>query len=432
MAVTLFGHSPCTVTLVKSLPVNMINAAHMPTPLTVLGEQLRMSYRQLPAALGLGLILAVICTWLLHDKVPALAAAGWLIMHFLATFIRFTSLRFIASSQFRDEDASVYSRRYLITAIILGSVWGAVAFSMPYLSIELRVFVYVLLISIAGGALSSNAGHFASYLGYVAPMLAILAIQSFLLGTKEWSYLGLLTILYLAFIVSAAKKLNNSLHESISHRFSWQLLADELEETRGDLNQQLSERLTAEKRLKKVMTELEQAVRHLRYLSTTDELTGLANRRSFDTALAREWNRARRNKGSIALLMIDVDRFKDYNDIYHHQSGDKALEEVALVIGAFAKRPGDIAARYGGEEFALILSNPSKAHLQEVAEDLRTRVIDLEIEHRGSDISDYLTVSIGAALIESPGHDDYSPLISAADSALYRAKQEGRNRSCFA
>ena len=408
----------------------MIKTSHLPPPLTVLGEQLRMSYRQLPAALGSGLMLAVICVWLFHDKLPIWAVITWLSVHFMVTLIRFISLRFIGSAGFRDEDAPRYFRRYLVTAVMLGSVWGVVALSMPYLSVELRVFVYVLLISIAGAALSSNVGHFASYVGYVMPMLMLLAIQSFLLNTAVWSYLGLLTIVYSIFIISAAKKLNNSLHESITHRFSWQQLADELVITREGLNQELGERQNAERRLKKVMGELEQAVKHLEHLSTTDELTRLANRRSFDIALTREWNRARRNKSSIALLMIDVDRFKNYNDIYHHQLGDEALKKVAKVIAEFANRPGDVAARYGGEEFALILSNPSVTHLAEVAEQLRKQVHELKIEHGDSDVDDYLTISIGTSIIKAPDFDDYSPLISAADGALFQAKRAGRNRVC--
>lgn len=430
--VTLFKQSPCTVAPEQKLTTPMISSTHEPSSMAVLAEQLRMSYRQLPPALIAGGVLAALCVWVFYGEVTSWVVFVWFAVQLLVSLIRFASLRPISTPRFTDENAQDYARNYLITAIMLGSVWGSLALLMPYVYIELRVFIYVALISLAGAALSTNAGHFFSYIGYVAPMLLVLTVQSFLLHEREWTYLGIITILFFVFISSAAYKLNVSLKDSITHRFSWQLLADELEETREGLNQELSERLHAELQLKKVMGELEGAVKHLEHLSTIDELTGLANRRSFDIALTREWSRARRNKGSIALLMIDVDRFKDFNDIYHHQLGDNALKKVAKVIGTFANRPGDMAARYGGEEFALILSNPSDAYLVEVSELLLNRIRDLKIEHSGSDVDKYLTVSIGSSMIMAPDYDDHSPLVSAADTALYQAKQSGRNKVCAA
>ena len=126
--------------------------------------------------------------------------------------------------------------------------------------------------------------------------------------------------------------------------------------------------------------------------------------------------------------MIDVDHFKDYNDLYLHQQGDGALQQVAQTLRRFAQRPGDTAARYGGEEFALILVNPTEDYVEKTAETLRADISEMQIPHEGSSVAEHLTVSIGAAMNVAPGNDDYSVLINAADSALYAAKQEGRNK----
>jgi diguanylate cyclase (GGDEF)-like protein len=166
-------------------------------------------------------------------------------------------------------------------------------------------------------------------------------------------------------------------------------------------------------------------------LALVDALTGLANRRQFDTVFEREWRRAVREQSPLALLMIDVDNFKAYNDRYGHRRGDDVLTTIAQAIEAKVVRPGDVAARYGGEEFAVILPATETSSALIVAERIRCAIVALEVPH--ADAADSLTsVSIGVASIVPRRSDDRATLIDAADAALYDAKRAGRNRSAAA
>lgn len=170
----------------------------------------------------------------------------------------------------------------------------------------------------------------------------------------------------------------------------------------------------------------------LRTLALVDALTGVPNRRFFDEQFAADWRRALRDGHSIALVMIDVDAFKRYNDHYGHQAGDHALQRVARSVGAGLARPGDRLARYGGEEFACILPDTDTAGALEVAQRLGRAVHDLGIEHVHSAIDGVLTISLGvAAIMPTPG-DEPAELLRRADEQLYEAKRLGRGRACAA
>ena len=165
----------------------------------------------------------------------------------------------------------------------------------------------------------------------------------------------------------------------------------------------------------------------LRELSATDGLTLLANRRSFDEAMEREWHRATRHGEPVSLLMVDVDRFKTYNDLYGHVAGDLCLQQVAAALAAGVRREGALVARYGGEEFAVILPRTDEAAAREVAETLRRRVEALGIAHAGNPDGGCVTVSLGVSTRTPPQAADFISLMRSADTALYRAKEGGRN-----
>jgi diguanylate cyclase (GGDEF)-like protein len=180
---------------------------------------------------------------------------------------------------------------------------------------------------------------------------------------------------------------------------------------------------------KAVEAALHEANEKLRALSVTDSLTGLSNRRSFDTALDRECRRAERARQSISVIMIDIDRFKIYNDTYGHQAGDRCLQRVARAMSEAFHRPGDLAARYGGEEFAIILPEADELGAVYVAERLRSSVHALAIEHSGNDCG-VVTISLGVACVEAGENIDQAALVRRADQALYQAKRTGRNKVC--
>lgn len=170
------------------------------------------------------------------------------------------------------------------------------------------------------------------------------------------------------------------------------------------------------------------AERQLAILATTDSLTGLSNRRHFDEVIKREWQRAMREETSIAVLMIDADWFKAYNDTYGHQNGDKFLNAIAECIADRTRRVTDLGARYGGEEFAVLLPSTGAQGALEIAERIRADVIALGAQHPTSPYG-APTVSVGVACTVPLSGSNSRDLINAADKALYEAKDKGRNRT---
>jgi diguanylate cyclase (GGDEF)-like protein len=165
----------------------------------------------------------------------------------------------------------------------------------------------------------------------------------------------------------------------------------------------------------------------LRELSATDGLTLVANRRTFDEALDREWHRAMRSNEPVSLIMADIDLFKLYNDTYGHIAGDNTLRKVAAAIAECCRRRGDLVARYGGEEFAVILPRTDEASAKVIAEKIRESVEALGIEHSGNPATGRVTISVGISTRTPPQTEDYVSLMHSADLALYRAKDSGRN-----
>jgi diguanylate cyclase (GGDEF)-like protein len=171
---------------------------------------------------------------------------------------------------------------------------------------------------------------------------------------------------------------------------------------------------------------LEEANSKLEALGYIDGLTGIANRRSFDRALAQEWSRGQRAGTPLALIMLDVDLFKHFNDHYGHQAGDSCLQTLAQVLAKTVQREGDMAARYGGEEFVILLPNTSGHDALEIARHIQQGIWSLELPH-AEIIPNIVTVSLGiASLVPSRQHIP-EDLIRQADAALYSAKQSGRN-----
>jgi diguanylate cyclase (GGDEF)-like protein len=176
------------------------------------------------------------------------------------------------------------------------------------------------------------------------------------------------------------------------------------------------------------MTEqLNEANAKLLRLSATDGLTGIANRRMYDEMAIREWRRCERMKKPLALVMIDVDHFKLFNDKYGHQTGDECLKAVAAQVGKAAPRATDLAARYGGEEFVLVLGETDTDGAKWIANRLRQQVSDLKIPHYAT-ASRHVTISCGVAAIIPEGKYSLGVLLKSADHALYQAKETGRDR----
>lgn len=162
----------------------------------------------------------------------------------------------------------------------------------------------------------------------------------------------------------------------------------------------------------------------------TDELTGIANRRRFEDEAARMFAEARRRGTALSVILVDIDRFKAYNDAYGHLAGDACLSTVAYVLDSETLRPGDIVARFGGEEFVVMLGETSSEGAWIVAEHLRNALADARLPHGGSTDTPFVTISAGIATLRDD--ESIEGLLDRADAAMYAAKRAGRNRTCAA
>ena len=179
--------------------------------------------------------------------------------------------------------------------------------------------------------------------------------------------------------------------------------------------------------LVKVTQKLNEANIKLQKLSATDGLTGISNRRMYDELALKEWRRCERMKKPLALVMIDVDHFKLFNDKYGHQTGDECLKKVASQVGLAAPRATDLAARYGGEEFVLVLGETDTDGAKWIANRLRQQVSELNIPHYATE-SRHVTISCGVAAVVPDDKVTLEELLKSADHALYQAKKTGRNQ----
>ncbi|MEN0036086.1 MAG: sensor domain-containing diguanylate cyclase [Cellvibrio sp.] len=182
----------------------------------------------------------------------------------------------------------------------------------------------------------------------------------------------------------------------------------------------ISERKQTEQKLIELQKELEQ-------LSFKDGLTGVANRRMFDSVMEMEWLNAKRTRQPLSLIMVDIDYFKQYNDYYGHLQGDDCLKRVSQALSDSASRARDFVARFGGEEFVLVLPESNAEAAAAVAERCRKAIFKLQIPHEKSDISQLLSISLGVGTVIPGQHDQLLDFINTVDQRLYLAKQNGRN-----
>lgn len=179
---------------------------------------------------------------------------------------------------------------------------------------------------------------------------------------------------------------------------------------------------------KRIEQQLLEMQKKLEVLSYQDGLTGVANRRMFDSVLEAEWMEARRSQQPLSLIMIDIDYFKQYNDCYGHLQGDEVLKRVAQVLNGAGLRAKDFFARFGGEEFALILPETSETSAKKIAERCRNLVFKEQIPHAASEVGQMLTISMGVGTITPTTQDSCAGFLQTVDTMMYQAKKSGRNR----
>lgn len=184
------------------------------------------------------------------------------------------------------------------------------------------------------------------------------------------------------------------------------------------------ERVLRERRL---MQDLEAANQKLTRMAQTDSLTKLANRGHFEAMLREKWSKLSQDQRPLGILLCDLDYFKQYNDTYGHLEGDRCLQEIAVILQTSVLRPSDLVARYGGEEFIILLPNTDKPGVEVVGARIRYCLAERALPHRGSEVSEVVTCSLGGALVIPRPEITPEHLIDEADKALYDAKAGGRD-----
>ncbi len=327
---------------------------------------------------------------------------GWALALLLALAVRY----WMATSFRRQPERwnpVQWNHRFALTSLALGLTWCVwslyVTSAIQYSGIGLLIVV-ITAAGLAAGAVASTAASLLAYFCFTTPVLLPLSVLLLIQKQNGVLDIGILLVVFFAFNLTQVRKINGVFKESIVNRLK-------LEES-----QKQAELLAQE----------------LYQLSTQDALTLVTNRRGFDEALMREWQRAKRTKSPLTLLMLDVDFFKNFNDSLGHPAGDKCLQTIASKLKEFARREGDVIARYGGEEFAILLPDIPLDQVIRLAQDILQGIAELAIPHPASAISDRVTLSIGIKTVSPSEFDgDASGLIKAADLALYQAKSDGRN-----
>ncbi|MCB1909304.1 MAG: diguanylate cyclase [Rhodocyclaceae bacterium] len=355
-------------------------------------------YRQLPIALAVTLVNGAILVVVLWDAVDATVMVGWAALLCAVTGARYANLRAYRRRPRAGALALVrWRRRFAAGALAGGLVWGlAGALLFHPDSFPHQVFLAFLLGGMLAGAIPLLSALHRVYPLFAIPASVPIATQMLLVGDHIHLVMALLMAIFSAAMLASSAQVHSVFREA------------------EHLRRELSSSIEASH-------ELERLVR-------LDTLTGIANRRMFEEGLWREWRRAERDRGVVAVISADIDHFKEYNDHYGHPAGDRCLVKVAQAMAQALSRPGDVVARIGGEEFAFVLPGTGSEGARAVAEQVRERVLALQLPHAASSVSPTVTVSFGVAATDCPSVATPTDLMRASDAALYEAKRLGRNR----
>ena len=275
--------------------------------------------------------------------------------------------------------------QFTSASLAAGLSFGLTALLLPELSFETRLFVILMLSAVAASELlklSAFPNVYAAFLaGLTIPLMLMLALTD---GDPGWEIIPAIAIMVIILYYSALQR-RRDLMDDLLARFG-------LENAAGE-----------------------------------DKLTGIANRRRFDMTFEQVWAQSRRSGIPISLIMVDIDHFKQFNDHYGHQAGDKCLAQVAKALSETARRATDLVARYGGEEFVILLNQTTRDDAYQLAERMRAKVESLKIEHVKSGFG-YVTISVGGTTVFASDSSETVNPLKYADEALYSSKGSGRNQ----
>lgn len=351
---------------------------------------------------------------------------NWLGAIWLVMALRFFVIYFTLA------DVAKLTQRFnyvLAANFACGSCWGVSAFYFTHGGSELALFIVMMwlvgMIVSAMGLVMVSSKH---PILWASPVVLLLLARLVLERNQTFMLLAVGVVMLVMMFGVIVYFTRLIIRRDFYREKQNAVLVEQLSEANTyatELNEEL--RLEIDRRQK-----IENALRHERdqaeHLSTTDSLTGISNRRAFDTALEDEIQRARRTQNMLSLILIDVDRFKNYNDTRGHQAGDDVLRRVAKIIEQSTRRGTDKSCRYGGEEFAVLLPNTDVIHAARIAETIREQLEQEEIIHPDSDVGPHVTISIGVSAMVPGESDSGEVLLNVADRALYQAKSAGRNQ----
>ncbi|THD35201.1 MAG: sensor domain-containing diguanylate cyclase [Sphingomonas sp.] len=384
----------------------MADAAPMPTDDTLLRARLGSVYALAVPTIAMDLLGST----LLAGYFWSPARAGWLLTWLGATVVLCAG-RGGAAFAFRTGRIAHVPARSIAKLLVLFAglsalLWSGAVGWMLDVGTDNQVMFVVCIVLAAVSMTIANVAYWPVYAMFAMPVTLAAASGLALSGRPGHLVLAGAGFALALAMLAISRRLANQIVHAYRLAITNQALVDSLGE-RG--------------------RELEQACDALERVSRTDPLTGLANRRSRDMRLADEWTRAVRNGGSLAVVAIDVDRFKKFNDTHGHDEGDRALQAVADMLQAGIRVPIDLAARQGGEEFMLILPGVDLAGAASIAERVRVMVAKCGADPAYA-LPDKVTISLGVAAMEPAAGRSVHELTIAADAALYQAKMGGRNR----
>ena len=366
----------------------------------VYAEQIRLLYAVSKYRPALHIISALVVVLIVLDSVPLPYITVWVLSLFVLNTYRIIDIGKVQKIIDEIDDWRPLHIRFVLFSAVLGLVYS-LGFTLIFTQLTLihQVYILCLIATLVPAGLVSFASDRYSFYAYFYSLCVPLLLHILLMAKSPYISISICAVAFMA--ISRQLFLWN--HKVIKNSIELKLKNEELVKSLQETNTRLQQQ------------------------NIIDDLTKIPNRRHFDEILEKEWLRAKRIRTSLALLMIDIDFFKQYNDTYGHLKGDECLKQIATVLSNNMNRPGDFVARYGGEEFCILIPDTDMDGAITFAEMVHSAIVALKIDNPGSEVSKYLTISIGIAAIV-PKHDDsYMDLIYTSDKALYKAKSDGRN-----
>ena len=360
-----------------------------------------------------GVIATLLLFWqYLPPSVLLLWAAAFIILLLVRSLQMSNAL---VTRTFQTSPRRVYWQ-LIVGALLTGAVWATIyIYAADRVPVTMQYIFLLVVVMITAFSVGYSVVIREYFIAYVFSALWPIAWWS-LVHYWEQSYnllIGLLLLAFCALLVSVSDRVYLSFRNMISLNWERESIAREL----GDLTHNLKDR----------NRQLIDARRQLTDLANIDELTGLGNRRLVNKVLQEEINRARRTGARLSLILLDVDYFKDYNDNYGHPAGDLVLKRLADLMERATSRAGEVVGRYGGEEFILVLPGAGEEAARRTAERLRELVMAEKMPHKHSQVANIITISQGVVTFTPDADESPSELIKRSDTALYRAKHQGRN-----